>query len=424
MLNIKFFHGSHNQKINVTKNLPTAFALLFVCLFDTTLLAPTALGADASAEAANARLHQFLDKVYEKMDQEYYLPVSRNVYEDFLKNYPAERLSLMNQKTKESWDFVHLGAGLLVDKLKSPADRFTNFVPPKRSKAFKTEAYAVTEDLGIEGNKTKTGFEITKVQRHSQAYEKGVRKGDVLLGIDGRSVLGIDEAEIRKSLSPAVGTFTHLHIYFQALKKETDIILESISYFKETVSVLPCDVPGVLALKISHFNQKTHEDFSEEMTTFGISTIRHLVIDLRNNGGGPPLAAREIMGFFLPQNDPLFAIARKKQRPVMLSTPLQPVAYHGPITVLVNAKTGSAAELFGGLIQAKKLGVLVGQKTAGATYLKGIYDLEDGSLIFMITSLTFFYDKRVFPPDGLIPDTLLTEDQDSLQIALDKLREK
>ena len=81
-------------------------------------------------------------------------------------------------------------------------------------------------------------------------------------------------------------------------------------------------------------------------------------------------------------------------------------------------------QLFSGLVQAKKIGDLVGQKTAGATYLKSIYDLDGGSAIFMITSLTFFYDRRVYPPDGLDPDTVLAEDKDSLKVVLESLGQK
>ena len=356
------------------------------------------------------------------MDDNYYLPVSRKIYDDFLKEFPAERLLELHKKKHQVADFAQLGAGLLVNKLKSPTDRFTSLVPSEKTKDFKANAYAVTEDLGIEGNKIPQGFEITKVQKHSDAYQQGVRAGDWLLAINGKETASQKEESIRAQLSPVLASITRLRILTKTKNITQEISLESKSYFKETVSVLPSAQPGVFILNISHFNQKTSHDFSDEIAIFTQDKIKHLIIDLRNNSGGPPLAAREILGFFLPVNDPLFAIARKKQRPVMLSSPPQPVAYHGPVTILVNQKTGSAAEMFSGLMQAKQIAVLVGQKTAGATYLKGLYDLGDGSTIFMITSLTYFYDRRVFPPDGIVPDTLLNDNEDSLKFALEHLR--
>ncbi|MEI8344527.1 MAG: S41 family peptidase, partial [Candidatus Omnitrophota bacterium] len=177
-------------------------------------------------------------------------------------------------------------------------------------------------------------------------------------------------------------------------------------------------MPGVMLLQITHFNQVTSPDFADEVSLYGTEKLKHLILDLRANEGGPPLAAREILGFFLPKDDPLFGIARKKQRPVLLSAPEQKLSIRCPVTVLVNRRTGSAAEMFSGMLQAKKVATLVGQKTAGATYLKSMYDYEDGATIFMITSLTFFYNRRIYPVDGLTPDVLLDEQQNALDYAL------
>ena len=105
----------------------------------------------------------------------------------------------------------------------------------------------------------------------------------------------------------------------------------------------------------------------------------------------------------------------------MLSSPAKEWAYTGPVYLLVDKKTGSAAEMLSGVLQAKKRGILAGQKTAGATYLKSIYDFDDGSMVFMITSLTFFPDRRVFPKNGLIPDIILDETIDSFQFVQNKI---
>lgn len=369
-----------------------------------------------------ALLKEYLDKVYRTMDDNYYLPISPEVYQRFLTEYPVERLKEITKKTNISNNFLHIGAGILVQSLKSPSDIHTTFVPPKKTKEFKQKAYAVTEDLGIEGKKSDLGFEITLVHMHADAYLAGIRQGDRILSINGQSTKKLSQEEIVKLLTPVVGTLTKLEIFFKIQNLTKIISLESKSYFKETVFRTPCVIPGVLILKITHFNQKTSEDFASEIDRFGEKNIQKFILDLRGNEGGPPLAAREILGFFTPPNDPLFAIARKKQRPFMLQAPAQPLSLKCPLTILVDRQTGSASEMFSGVLQAKRLAVLVGQKTAGATYLKNIFDFEDGSMIFMVTSLTFFYNRNVFPADGLTPNIYLVDKQDALQFVLQQLR--
>lgn len=105
----------------------------------------------------------------------------------------------------------------------------------------------------------------------------------------------------------------------------------------------------------------------------------------------------------------------------MLTSPAKKELFEGSLYILVNSKTGSAAEMMSGVLQRKGVAKLVGEKTAGATYLKSIYDFEDKSMIFMITSLTFFYDRAVFPKNGLTPDILLDANTDSLQYVATKL---
>lgn len=416
------YHGENSWETMKNRLIARLILLSFLASGFTSPLA--AAETVPPAADADSRLRTFLDKVFQTMDDNYYAPVSRETYEEFLSEYPARRLEAINAKTHQAADFMHLGAGLLVNKLKAKTDRFTNFVPSEKSKKFKEQAYAVTADLGLEVRKTAEGFEITRVEKHCEAFEKGVRRGDVILEIDGAPVSGMSEETVRTKLNPAVGTITRFRVRFKKDGKTAEISLESKSYFQETVSVEPVDAPGVLVLKISHFNQVTSGDAGDAIAAYPADKIRHLVIDLRQNGGGPPLAAREMLGFFLPPNDPLFAVARKKKKPVMLAAPAQPISYRGPMTVLVDEKTGSAAETLSGLLQAKGVATLVGHRTAGATYLKSIFDFDDGSLLFMITSLTFFYDRRVFPADGLTPDVTVEDGGDILRSALDRIPRK
>ena len=166
-----------------------------------------------------AALQDLLERVYKIMDDHYYLPVSRDTYDEFVRTYTAARLKALNNKTRQTENFVHLGAGLLVNKLKSPTDKHTNFIPPTKVKEFKKSAYAVTENLGITGQKKDAVFIITKVERHAQAHEKGVRAGDQVLKIDGIGVQTMSQEEIIKKLTPVLGTKVRLEILFQATQK-------------------------------------------------------------------------------------------------------------------------------------------------------------------------------------------------------------
>lgn len=371
--------------------------------------------ATASVPAKDQKeFKDLLEWVYTTMNQQYYLPVSRAEFDRFTEEFPADKVRLLNERTHKTEDYIHLGAGLLVLRLRGGEDRFSTFVPPKKAEAFKQEIYAARTDLGLFGRPTAEGYLLERVEKHSNAFKEGLRPGDLILQIDQKPLAGLDVATIEDWLKPEVNQSRRLTVRGASDGRVAEITLTAESYFAETVKKIPVKEKDVLVLQIQHFNQKTSDDLGDELAPLAAST-RHLILDLRDNQGGPPLATREILGFFLPENDPLFFIVRKNRLPFLLSAARRSPRYAGVITVLVNEKTASAAETLSGVLREKGLARLVGHQTAGASYLKSLYDYADGSSVLLVTSRTFFHNQKVFPAQGLKPDLELAPEEDALE---------
>ncbi len=405
----------------------TPFIAIFTLILVFNILFPQFSGQTQNAapqikitDEDRMRFDELLQWVFDTMNREYYIPPSQAIFDQFVQEYPIEKIYELNAQNKKVEDYVHLGAGLLVFKLRDKSDRFSTFFPPVQAVEFKQEAYAAKKDLGLKGQKNERGYILSKVQLHSDAYQEGIRTGDVILEINQKSLLDSSEAEILELLNPEVGTWTKLKLDLQAGGiKEID--LESKSYFIETVNFSKTDIPGVVVFQIEHFNQKTSQDLLFYMEGYGIDNIKHMVLDLRNNKGGPPLATREILGFFTKPQDPLFFLIRRNRRPMLMQSPDSEVLYNAGMTVLVNNMTASAAETLSGVLREKNIADIIGQKTNGACYLKSVYDYSDGSTMMLVTSRTFFHNERIFPPDGLIPDVVLTDDKNALDYTINIL---
>jgi carboxyl-terminal processing protease len=74
------------------------------------------------------------------------------------------------------------------------------------------------------------------------------------------------------------------------------------------------------------------------------------------------------------------------------------------MVILVDKGTGSASELFSGVMKDRKRAVVMGEHTAGQVLLKSLFDMSDGSTLAMVTARGHFPDGRPFPFDGVIPD--------------------
>ena len=354
-----------------------------------------------------AQYIDFFEKVYKTMEENYYQPVSRKAFDRFIEKFNAKIYSQLRGKGK-SVDFIRWrSAAYLVDYLKSPEDIFSAFYPPKPAKEYEQTALGVRVDLGIKVVLTDAGYRAIQVEPRSDAYSKGMRISDVLLSIDGVEVRGLTQQEIEDKLNPLLDSKVDLEYKSFRDGKLHKITVISKKYFKQTVFMRPVPVAGIYCLQIQRFNKKTAEDllrFLEALRSKGL--IKGLVLDLRGNPGGPPLAAMEISSFFLPGGEE-FAYFQKRGRPKAdLIVPTIPDKYHytGPMAILVDKKSGSAAELFSGVLQKRGRAVLMGTHTAGQVMLKSMFHFDDDSMLLLVTARGHHPDGAVFSFSGLKPD--------------------
>jgi len=360
-----------------------------------------------------APYHSFLKEVFDKMDAEYYEPVSAETYQKFVSEFDKGVLSRLKDKQNTVKEIKYLGAGLLTQKLKDPNDSFSGFLPPKEAEEFKSSALGYELGIGVTGKMTKEGYLLQKVELRSDSYQKGIRPGDILLRINGTDVRTLDEEALKKALYPALGTVLDLDVIVPMAKKVQKFQVKVIEFFKETLSSVPTGIPGLYYIKINQFNEKTGEDFPKVVNYFIKQGMQKLIIDLRQNGGGPPLAARDIAGIFFKPNTELFYFQRKNRPKIGLSTLPEPVYFHGQIAILIDRGTGSASELFAGTLRKYNRCILIGtENSAGKTFLKSMYSFEDKSMLYLITSLAHLYDGEIYDPAGLKPDYIAPENAD------------
>lgn len=110
-----------------------------------------------------------------------------------------------------------------------------------------------------------------------------------------------------------------------------------------------------------------------------------VIIDLRRNGGGSPLAVQHIISHFLEPDKPLMRFyleGRAVPDTTSTLTELQlPRMIGKPLYVLTSGGTGSAAEELTGHVGGYRLGELVGGATAGAGFRATAVRIEGGFVL-------------------------------------------
>jgi len=356
-----------------------------------------------------------LRDVYEKMNESYFIPVSEQTYRSYVQRYKESVLRRLPAHTARVDAVAYRGAGLLVYALRAPYDTFTNFIPPQKTEEYKQEVYGYGQDIGITGSLTTKGFLIDHVEIRSDSYEQGIRDNDIIMRIEGRDVLALNEEEIAMLLAPQLGSSVSLAVFSRRQNKTIDYTILSKEYFKETVKNIPTNVKDIYCLKVERFNQKTSDDIKDYLREFKTQTIKGLVLDLRDNPGGPPLAVHELSGIFLPAQSKLFYYKKKNIDEFGLIAPSSEVSYDGPLIILVNKKSGSASELLAATFQAYQRALVMGKEpTAGQAFLKSKFDFEDGSMLVMITGFAYLFNGVQLGLDGVQPNITIPEDVDQV----------
>jgi len=346
------------------------------------------------------------EEIYKTMSENYFFPVERKNFEAFIKKFDNEIFGQVEDRTKIN-DFVLMRSGaFLVDYLKAADDRFSALYPPQVAKEFEQEVLGVRVDLGIEGDVCGQGFCVSFVEPRAEAGEKGLKAGDVLVRIGTTRLKRLTVDEIKKLLTPEIGRVTKLE-YIEAQSKAVNSLdVLSKEYFKQTVFPVEVPFPGIFCLEIRQFNRMTSEDFSKYLLVINQQGSSGLILDLRGNPGGPPLAAREIVSFFLTPEKNFAYFERKGDSRNYLDVPRIPeeFRYRGPVVILVNQQSGSASELFSGVMQKEGRAILMGVNTAGQVFLKSMFNLTSKAMLLLVTARGHFPDGNVFDFNGLAPE--------------------
>jgi carboxyl-terminal processing protease len=155
-------------------------------------------------------------------------------------------------------------------------------------------------------------------------------------------------------------------------------------------------------LRLVFFGRRTLADVRKALDGF-IPPLCALTIDLRDNTGGSFEQALRLAELFLPPGLPL-AIYEDRAGRVLLYTTGTEAPRQERLTILINARTASSAELFAGMLQWHRRAELVGSPTTGKRTVQSAMRLDQGHLLFLTTGRFLAPNGLPFGVNGLTPD--------------------
>lgn len=284
-------------------------------------------------------------------------------------------------------------------------DPYTAFVEPQPRELERHDLQGYFGGIGVWVQQQGPGVFVLTLKRDQPAAHAGVRDGDVLVTVDGTEIT--PETTIEEVLAimrGPVGTMVSLTVRregeeellaFEITRQEVEIPSVSWRRLEEW--------PTIGYVKINLFSERTAGELREALDDLMAQDVTHIILDLRDNGGGLLQAAIDVCSQFIGEGVVLYEQKRNNQEKFHPVDPKDPVV-DLPLIVLVNRSTASASEIVAGAIQDWRRGLLVGEKTFGKGSVQLIYDLSDGSSLHVTSARWLTPHRHLIDEAGLAPD--------------------
>lgn len=391
------------------------FLVICIALFALHFAAPVAR-AQKMDSIAKQQVKSMLKNVKGAIQDDYYDPAYGGIDLD-------ARFKAAEEKLKEA-ETLGQAFGIIAQAVGDLEDSHTRFYPPSRN--------AIVEygwRVRLIGDKA---F-ITAVDEKSDAAKKGVLVGDEVLKLNG--------------FHPTRADLWKMTYFYQQLNPQTKMTLQLKSPGGEprTVEVdsKVTKLKTVINLNDSidlnesfregdkmrdaerHYFYETPNAFIWKMPSFVFDPAevggfiskakdkQTMILDLRGNGGGYVVTLEKLAGYFFDKDTKIADLkARKPMKPQLAKTAGSNV-YKGKVIVLVDASSGSAAEIFARLMQIEKRGIVLGDVSAGAVMQSKYqgFDAGAGTVINYGMNLTradvIMTDGKSLEHVGVQPDELI-----------------
>ncbi len=249
---------------------------------------------------------------------------------------------------------------------------------------------------------------IDSVKKGSPAQKAEMTTGSLIVEVDGESVLSLGYSEAVKKISGIVGTNVTVTVRENGIDRDIVLVREEL----EIISVNFKMVEEIAYIQITEFNNATTDQFLNALILADEADAKGIIFDVRNNLGGTLSSTLDILDRLLPEG--VIAISKDKNGKETVLGTSDKEDLDIPMTVLVNQRTASAAELFSAALRDYEKAELVGMNTFGKGIMQKTYPLSDGSSVtFTIASYQTIKTSNI-DGNGLKPDYEVPIDTDYL----------
>jgi carboxyl-terminal processing protease len=285
------------------------------------------------------------------------------------------------------------------------SDRFSDYFSPEMLTRFNEEIEGRFSGIGLSVSGVKDGLRVVTVFKRSPAERAGIKAGDTIVSVDGRSIAGLDSNAATALIKGPEGTEVTIGVRDgqDGKTRQERIVRAQIS-----VPVVSSDLKTVKGRKVGYvrlaaFSEGAHDALRRAVRKLQGQGAQSLVLDLRGNGGGLLEEAVLTASIFLPEGETVVSTDSRTQGHAVYEAKGGNLSAL-PIAVLIDRNTASAAEILAAALADDAGAKIVGTRSYGKGVFQQEIDLSNGGALKLTVGEYFTPDGTNLAGKGIQPD--------------------
>lgn len=293
-------------------------------------------------------------------------------------------------------------------------DPNTNFLTPQEADHFRSSMSGVFEGIGarVAWDEDVDTLVIVEPFENQPAWNAGLRRGDLVLAVDGESVVGSDLTAVVSLIRGPEGSEVVLSVQRGTDGTPFGVTVRRARVEIPTISSRLLGPNGEIAyVRLNSFNENAGTLVREAVRSALQREPQGMVLDLRGNSGGLLREAVKVAGVFL-EDQVVLHERLNNERHETYRTAGRAVTTDLPMVVLVDESTASASEIVAGALQDAGRATLIGAQTYGKGSVQLPHNLSNGAILRVTIARWFTPSDRTIDGVGLVPDQVVTSTPD------------
>ncbi len=316
----------------------------------------------------------------------------RSALDRLSRDYVAA-MELIREKYVEEVEYEALTTTAIQGMLRT-LDPHSNYYDRKSFEEMRMEQRSQYYGIGASIQNRYRGVYIIETFKDTPAAGAGLRYGDQIIAIDGKSTETWNSDQVRDNLRGELGTEVKVTVRRAGLSEPITASLERAAVDLPSISSYYLTRPGVGYVALSRgFHSTTSDELASAISALKAQGMNSLLLDLRGNPGGFLEQAIRVADKFLQRGEVILSVRGRGRGGDRDWRAESGTPETFPLVVLIDDGSASASEIVAGAIQDHDRGLIVGEPSFGKGLVQTIYPLYGGAGLTLTTA-------RYYTPSG------------------------